>query len=178
MAVDTETAAKAAEASGGMPQLNFETYPNQWFWLAITLVILYFLLSRIALPRIADVLAERQGTITRDLETAEELKRKAEDAEEAYKKALADARAEAQRIVAEAKAEIQKDVDRATAEAEEQIAAKSAESEARIAEIRKGAMAAVEEVARDTAHAIVVAILPSAADREAVDKAVQTRLKG
>ena len=103
-----DAAAHGAEASGaGMPQLDFSTFPNQIFWLLVTLVVIYFALSRIAIPRISAVLAERAGTITNDIAAAEELKQKAEAAEAAYQKALVDARAEASRIVAEAKAEIQ-----------------------------------------------------------------------
>ena len=45
----------------------------------IALVATYLILSRVALPRIAAVLAERQGTITNDIATAEELKQKAEE---------------------------------------------------------------------------------------------------
>ena len=60
-------------AASGMPQLDFATYPNQIFWLLIALVAIYFLLSRVALPRIGAVLAERQGTITNDVAAAEEL---------------------------------------------------------------------------------------------------------
>ena len=93
----------------------------------MALVAIYPILSRIALPRIGAILAERQGTITNDIAAAEELKLKAEEAEAAYNQALADARAEAQKIVAEAKAEIQKDLDAATAKADAEIAAKSAE---------------------------------------------------
>ena len=91
----------------GMPQLCGEWMGNQVFWLVVTLVVIFFVLSKIALPRIASVLAERAGTITNDLAAAEDLKQKAVEAEEAYNKALADARVEAARIVAEAKAEHQ-----------------------------------------------------------------------
>ena len=87
------------------------------------------MLSRIALPRIGAVLADRKGTITNDLAAAEELKQKAVEAEKAYNEALATARAEAAKIVAAAKAEIQKDLDAATAKADAEIAAKAAESE-------------------------------------------------
>ena len=87
----TETQAGGADA-GGLPQLDFSTFGNQIFWLLVALVAIYLILSRVALPRIAAVLAERQGTITHDLTTAEDLKAKAAEAEEAYKKALADAR--------------------------------------------------------------------------------------
>ena len=80
----------------GMPQLDFTTFPNQMFWLFVTIVAIYFVLSKIALPRIGAVLSDRQDTIEHDLARAEELKQMAEDAEKAYNKALADARIEAQ----------------------------------------------------------------------------------
>lgn len=172
---ETTHAAEAAEAAG-MPQLDFSSYPNQIFWLLVALVVIYLVLARIALPRIASVLAERQGTITNDLAAAEELKQKAVEAEEAYNKALADARAEAARIVAEAKAEIQADLDAATAKADAEIAARSAESEARIAEIRAEAMGNVKEVAKETAKALVSA-LGVKADAKSITSAVTSRLK-
>lgn len=161
----------------GMPQLCFDWFPNQIFWLVITLVVIFFVLSRIALPRIASVLAERQGTITNDIAAAENLKLKAVEAEEAYKQALADARAEAQNIVAKAKADIQADLDVATAKADAEIVAKAAESEKAIGEIRKGAMKSVEEVAKDTAAEIVSA-LGGKANAKDVGAAVAARLKG
>ena len=168
-------AAEAAEA--GMPQLDFSTFPNQIFWLLVTLVVIYFLLSRVALPRIGAVLAERKGTITNDLAAAEELKLKAVQAEKAYNEALVNARAEAAKIVAAAKADIQKDLDKAIAKADAEIAAKASESEKRIGEIRAGAADAVAEVARDTA-AELVAALGGKADATSVTAAVTAALKG
>ncbi|OOY13248.1 MAG: F0F1 ATP synthase subunit B' [Rhodobacteraceae bacterium] len=169
-------AAHSADA-GGMPQLDFSSFPNQIFWLLVALVAIYWLLSRIALPRIEAVLADRQGTIAGDIAAAEDFKRKAEEAEAAYEKALADARAQAQKIAGETRAEIQKDLDAAIAKADAEIAARSAESEARIAEIRDGAMAAVDQVAKDTAGEIVAA-LGGKADANSINAAVDTRLKG
>ena len=92
-----------AEAAVGMPQLDFSTWPNQIFWLLVTLVVIYFVLSKIALPRIGAVLADRKSTITNDLAAAEELKQKAVAAEKAYQDALTNARTEAAKIVAEVK---------------------------------------------------------------------------
>ena len=161
----------------GMPQLDFTTFPNQIFWLLVTLVVIYFVLTRIALPRIGAVLAERRGTITNDLSAAEELKQKAVAAERAYNEALAKARSDAAKIVAEAKAEIQKELATATAQADAEISAKASESEARIAEIRAGALEAVTEVAKDTAKELVAA-LGGKADARSVTAAVTARLKG
>lgn len=172
----TGVAAHSAD-SAGMPQLNFEHWGNQIFWLLITLVVIYFVLSRVALPRIAAVLAERQGTITNDLAKAEELKRQAGEAEEAYNQALADARAAAHDIIAEAKADIAAELKVATDKADAEIAAKAAESEKEIEEIRASAMENVVIVARETAAEIVNA-LGGKADADAIDAAVAERTKG
>jgi F-type H+-transporting ATPase subunit b len=180
----TETVEHAAGAcvgpSGsaiGMPQLCADWIPNQVFWLLVTLVVIYFVLSRIALPRIASVLAERSGTITNDIAAAEELKLQAQEAEAAYEKALKDARAEAAKIVAETKADIQGELDAELAKADAQIAKKTAESEAAIAEIRAGAVKSVTAVAKDTAKEIVAA-LGGKADAKSVTAAVTARMKG
>lgn len=182
MATETHDAVAGAcvDAGGsalGMPQLCADWIPNQIFWLLVTLVAIYFVMSRIALPRIGAVLAERSGTITNDLAAAEELKIKAQEAEAAYEKALVEARAEANKIVADAKAAIQGELEEEMKKADAQIAEKTAESEKAIAEIRAGALESVAEVARDTAKALVAA-LGTSADDTTVDAAVDARMKG
>ncbi|SEQ13014.1 F0F1 ATP synthase subunit B' [Thalassovita taeanensis] len=168
---------EAADAAPGMPQLDFSTFGNQIFWLLVTLVVIYFVLSRIALPRIGAVLAERQGTITNDIAKAEELKAKAVEAEDAYNKALAEARAEAGRIIAETKAEMQADLDAAVAKADAEIAVKVAEGEKVIAGIRENALVSVKDVATETTAAIVAA-MGGAADEKTVSAAIAARMKG
>ena len=166
-----------ATAGPGMPQLDFSNWGNQVFWLVLALIAIYFVLSRVALPRIAAVLAERQGTISNDIAKAEELNRQADAAEQAYEKALADARAEAQAISQRTREEIKADLADATKKAEAEIAAKAAESEKAISEIRASAMENVEAVAKDTAEALVTA-LGGKADAKAIEAAVAARMKG
>jgi len=168
--------AAVEHASSGLPQLDFTSFPTQIFWLVVTIVVLFQLMNKIALPRIASVLEERADAIADDLDRAEEFKQKAAEAEAAYQQALAEARAKAQAIAAEARAEIQKDVDAAMARADAEISARTAESEKRIREIRDSAKAAVAEVANDTAGAIVEAVLPDVMDAAAVEAAVRARL--
>ena len=178
--IDTELAGTCVGPDGsaiGMPQLCFDWWGNQIFWLVLTLIAIYLILSRVALPRIGAVLAERAGTITNDIAAAEDLKAKAVDAEAAYNKALADARSEAQRIVDEAKADIKADLDTAIAKADAEIAAKAAESEKAIADIRASALENVKVVAKETAGEIVAA-LGGKADAKAIDAAVDARMKG
>lgn len=165
-------------AEVGMPQLDFGLYPNLIFWLIVALLALYFILSRVALPRIGNVLAERNDAIANDIEMAALLKRRAEEAEAAYNAALARARDEAHKIAAETKAGIDKELQSLLAKADAEIAVKAGESEKRIAEIRDNAAKSVEEVARDTVAAIVEALLPGSADQAAIDAALANRLKG
>ena len=173
----TESHSAEAASASGMPQLDFSTWGNQIFWLVIALIATYLILSRVALPRIGALLAERTGTITNDIAAAEDLKAKAAEAEQAYEKALLDARSEAHRIVEEAKAEIKGDLDAAIAKADVEIAAKAAESEKAIAEIRASALENVKTVAKDTAKEIVTA-LGGKADAKTITAAVTSRMKG
>jgi F-type H+-transporting ATPase subunit b len=161
----------------GMPQLCGDWFLNQIFWLLVALGAIYYILTRMAIPRLSSVLAERSGSISNDLAAAEDLKRQAEIADEGYRKALADARAEAQRIGDEARASIQKDLDAAIAEADARIGERTAESEKEISGIRENAAASAEEVAKDIAGDIVRA-LGGQPDQQAVDAAVSQRAGG
>lgn len=169
--------AETAAAGPGMPQLDVTTFSNQIFWLVVSLVVLYFIMSRVALPRIAAVLADRRSAITSDVAAAEEFKLKALDAEKAYTRALEEARAEAHRIVEAAKAEMQAELNVQIAQADAEIAAKAAESERRIREIRDNAVAMITEVSKDVTGDIVAAF-DLKADGRSVNAAVAARIKG
>lgn len=162
----------------GMPQLNVDSYASQIFWLIVALGVLFFALKNVALPRIAGGLEERSDAIEDDLDRAAEFRKKAEQAEKTYEKALSDARSKAQEIAQSTRDDIQKDVDAAIEKADAEIAARAAEGEKRIDEIRKSALEAVEEVAGDTAEAIVEAIAPEMADAKAVRASVAENVKG
>ena len=165
------------ETATGLPQLDVTTFANQIFWLIITLLVLYWVVAKIALPRIGSVLSDRQGAMTGDLMAAEEFKLKAKEAEAAYDKALVDARAEANKIIAANKAEMQKELDAAIAHADAEIAARSGESEKRIGEIRASAIEDARAVARDVTETLVQTF-GGKADASLVNAAVDQRLKG
>jgi F-type H+-transporting ATPase subunit b len=176
--VVVETAVEHGEAATGMPQLDPTVWPNLIFWLIVSIVILYLVLSRVALPRLSAVLSERHDAISNDIEMAALLKRRAEEAERAYDKALADARDEANRIADATRADMQAELKALMAKAEAEIVAQSAESEKRIAEIRAGATESIEAVAKEAGLAIVESLMPKLADRGAVDAAVAGRVRG
>jgi len=180
MATETTTGALSAcvgpdGGAIGMPQLCIDWFANQIFWLVIAIGAVYFILTRIALPHLETVLADRRGAISNDIAAAEDLKQKAAAASAAYDKALADAKAEAQRIAAQTRADIQLQLDEALEKADADIARRSAESQARIEEIRATAVQNVEIVARDAAAEIVTSLGEAASDDD-IAAAVGARL--
>ena len=93
------------EADGGhkapFPPFEKDTFASQLVSLVIAFVVLYLIVSRIALPRIGSVLDERQNTIDGDLAQAQKLKDESDSALKAYESDLAAARSRAQAIGAE-----------------------------------------------------------------------------
>lgn len=165
------------EESGGMPQLDPATFDNQIFWLLVSLVAIFMILTRVALPRISATLAMRRGTIGGDLAAAESLRAQAREAQGAYDKALADARAESARITAQTRTEIQAQLDTELALADARIDAKSAESALALRQIEAEAAGSVEAVARDAARAILET-LGARPDDAAVDSALAHAMRG
>jgi F-type H+-transporting ATPase subunit b len=138
-----------------MPQLNFHDWAPQLVWLAISFVTLYLIMARLALPRIATVLEERRDRIATDLDQAEQLKKETEEAIAAYEQALAEARGRAHAIAQETRDKLSAEVDAERGEVEAKLAETTTEAEARIQASKDAALAHVDEVAAETADAIV-----------------------
>ena len=62
-------------SESGMPQLNTEYFASQIFWLVISFIILYVVMAKYALPKIANVIETREDIIARDVEEARISKR-------------------------------------------------------------------------------------------------------
>ena len=140
---------------GGLPQLHAPDFAPQLIWLALTFTALYLIMSRMALPRIGEVIEERRDRIQRDLDTAESLKRETERALAAYEKALADARAKANGIAKEQRETLAGEVDKERQRVESEVGRKVADAEKRIAETKAKVLSSVEEVAGETAAAVI-----------------------
>ena len=85
-----------------MPQLDVALYPPQLIWLAISFVLLYLAMARVALPRISEVLEKRRDRIESDLDKASALKKEAEEVLAAYEQSMAEARAGALAVIKQA----------------------------------------------------------------------------
>src|ERR1700746_1787708 len=95
---ETTAHTEAPAGHAKFPPFESQHFPSQLVWLAISFLLLYVLMSRIALPRIGGIMAARSRVISDDLARAENLKERSNAANAAYEKALADARSRAQAI--------------------------------------------------------------------------------
>jgi F-type H+-transporting ATPase subunit b len=171
--------AHAAESGGAhkFPPLQAETYASQLFWLALTFVALYLLMSRIALPRVGSILQARRDRIAADFAAAQAHKAESEAAIAAYEKALADARNRAQAIANETRDKLMAEAETARKLLEHDLNAKLAEAEGTIAATKLAAMANVRGVAVEAAAAIVERLIGTAPPHDAVARAVERALK-
>jgi F-type H+-transporting ATPase subunit b len=174
LAVVFAAATGTADKAGGLPQLNVSDYAPQLIWLAITFGTLYFLLSRIALPRIGEVLEERADRIQRDLDEAARLKGDTEKALAGYEKALADARANAGSLARAAQASVSAEIGQERSRVEDEIARKLADAENRIAQTKTRALTSVNDIATDTASAIVGRLIGQDARPEEIAAALKS----
>jgi len=161
-----------------MPQLNFADFPPQLVWLAISFLVLYVAMAKIAVPRIAEVLESRQDRIARDLDEAKRLSEESEKAKADYEAALEEARAKAHGMVTELKASIAKEQDASRVDLETKLAAKSAEAEKSIAAAKDQALSNVRQIAGEAAKATVSKLVSIDLADTDVNAAIEASAKG
>ena len=155
----TEAHAGDDHGSGVFPPFDPATFPSQLLWLAITFGALYLLMSRIALPRIDGILANRKGIIDADLAAADASRQKTDAAIAAYEAALAEAKAKAQGIANETREGIQADLAAKRSAVEADLSAKVSAAEARISATKAEALTHVDEIATETAQTVVTQLV-------------------
>lgn len=159
-----------------MPQLNVNDFAPQLIWLAISFVLLYLIMSRLALPRVGQILEDRRNRIAGDLAAAAKLREETEQAIANYEQALAQAKARALAIARESRDEMTRDIERRRADVDATTTARTADAETRINRMKDAALSQVGEIATDTAEALVARFLGKTLDRRELQGAVNEAL--
>lgn len=155
-----------------MPQFNPEWYISQIFWLIVIFVVLYLLMSRIALPRVAQILQERREKVSDDLAKAERLKGEAQEIYDAYESSLREAREQAQKAVRETREEIDQDRAKRHAEQSRELNQQIADAEARIDAAKQEALDNLQSVAAEIAQAATAKLVDVQVDKQRAQAAV------
>ncbi len=161
-----------------MPQFDPTTFASQLFWLLVTFGLLFVILSRVLLPRIAGLLEARQEKIDDDLNRAATVKGEAETALAAYEKTMADGKAEAQGRLRQATEEMAAQGAKRHEELAAKLAGEVAEAETRIHEAKTAAVDNIGQVAGEVAQAAIQRLIGVEVDQAAAGKAVKAAMAG
>ncbi len=160
-----------------MPQFDVTSFSSQLFWLGITFVTLFMVMSRFIIPRIHTVLENRQQRIEYDLDRAASLKAEAEQARETYEHALAEARSQAQNLLSEVSDAIRETSDAKHKELDDILSQKIAESEQLITDARIKADQDLEPTAAEVACTLTERLAGLKCDSKAMLKIVSKHNK-
>lgn len=169
---NTEVGTASTSGPGVFPPFDQTTFSSQLLWLAITFGLFYFLMSRIALPRISSILETRSGRIAQDLDEANRLKTESDEAIAAYEQELADAKSRAHAIAQQARDEARAELDAKRAEIEAEMTDKVSAAEKQIADIKAKAMGEVGTIAEDTTAALVDQLISAKVTKADIKSAV------
>ncbi len=155
-----------------MPQLDPSTWAPQLIWLAISFAALYFIMARVALPRVGATIESRKVTIAGDLDAAHSLKGETERALADYDAALAGARARGQAIAQDGRQRLDAALEQERAKLDSDLGRQIIKAEKRIGDLRQAALGSVEQMASELAAAIVTQLGGSRISRKAAAEVV------
>ena len=167
-----------ASAAGGMPQLDFHDFTPQLVWLAILFIVLFLIMSKIAVPMISDTIDKRQAKIQGDLDAAEKANDATREAVAAYEKRLTDAREEARRLTRERNEADSAAMSARLSQLGEKLSGQVAQAEKRIAEQRGIVIGGLEQLATDIAASAYAKLSGQPADTAALGAKVAATIKG
>jgi F-type H+-transporting ATPase subunit b len=166
------TEAPGASPEAAFPPFDPATFSSTLVWLAITFGALYYIMSKVALPRVDDILKTRHDKIQGDLRAAFKMREEANQASAAYDKTLAEAKANSRALAQETRARVKLEQDAKRRDLEAELNAKLQAAETQIAERKAGAMANVGQIANEAASAIIQHLTGREADPTAVAEAI------
>ena len=136
------------KSSIGMPQLDFSNFDNQTFWLFLFLILVFFVIRLLVMPRMEETLTNRRKIIEEDIQEAEELKEKALEVEKTLNFELENARVKANDILRNCKDEIKRNTQDAIADIDIKIAELIKVSEKNIVSLKADSKKEVSEFSK------------------------------
>ncbi len=160
-----------------MPQLDFSIFPSQLFWLCICFFTMLFIMSKLIIPRIAEMIELRREKIEGNLEKAAEIKAEAEKSLEKYRKALQDATNDANQSLLKTQQELQAMIERKQDDLSAKLSAQIAEGEKKILNSKNKALQQVNDISAEIAVEIMKKLDLKDIKIQDFEKALKTSLK-
>ena len=138
-----------------MPQLNISTYISQIFWLTVSFLSLWFVMSWFIIPRIRQIIEERERKIETYIQKAETINKQALETLERYEKSLARAKLQANEQISAEKAQTETDIEQKKAELDALLNSKISQNAEILKKERLEMLNAVDKISEKTATLIL-----------------------
>ena len=161
-----------------MPQMEFADYVPQVIWLIICFGCLYVMMSRLVLPRVAEILENRQRKIDHDIESAERLRSEAAAALAEYEAAMREAAFQAENIISEAREKLKIEAQQRLDALDRRLDEQAVVSEKRLNELGVAAEAEVRKVAGELVPLTVSKLIGIEVSSDEVSQAIQAASEG
>ena len=163
---------RAYGAEAGMPQLDPKFWVAQIFWLVIVFTSLYFIVSKIFLPKITFTIENRKSKIVNDLNEAQKLKESAENKLKEYNKIIENSKKEAQKIISEGRKKLNEDIEIKKKKFDKEIEKELGSVEKEINELKKNSISDITKIAENTSTEIIKQIIGSEVNKSNVSAIV------
>lgn len=148
--------ANVAVAEEVLPQLNPASYPSQLFWLLVSFVLLYVIVGRMALPRIAQILHRRVRNIDAVYSATRKFRREVTALSSETQELLNQAHLEGQELLRSKYHSFQADIAKRQESEQHKIAVEIAEHEQKLHDAKNDALARVDTMAAELVEKCVV----------------------
>lgn len=134
---NTSFFAQADEVKGGLPQLDFNTYPSLVFWSVVSLIIGYILMKYLVTPNIKSILNNRETNIQNDLVKAKTSSQETEKIKENIINSQKELKSRSQLIVNQALSETKQAIEKKETDINQKLNEKVVKAEQQIMETQK-----------------------------------------
>ena len=161
-----------AAESGGMPQLNPEFWISQIFWLTLTFGILYFVLSKLILPKISSNLESRKSQISDNIEAADKQRDESDTKLKEYEEIISKSKNEAKNIYNQSREKALKDINTKRDILDKQIDEEIKKAEDEINQLRKDAPPKINKIAIETASELTKKLIGAEVNNSSISAIV------
>ena len=133
-------------------------WASQAFWLVLIFTSLYFVLSKLIIPKIKDIIDDRESKIKNDLDEAQKLKNIAEIKLKEYEKSIDDGKKQVQKILYESKNKLTSDIQNKKKVFDKEIEKELENSEKEIKKFKEESLQSISTISEEMASNVLEAI--------------------
>ena len=138
-----------------MPQLEITTYPSQIFWLVISFLLLYLIMSRIIIHRISSVIKSRETEIKNNIHISEQMYKDTEIINDEYEETKKNIENEARQIINHLKETTNKKITKSTELLKKRLEQKLEKNEQEIINKKKKALKEINKISLNLSEEIL-----------------------